>query len=313
MPFSNKLGIIAIVEWLGLYVIGDNYYTERVVSVSCLFLIIYTLFKSFHIKRYDIFIIFAFIFNYALVPYNYYFNSLFPGVRTEALDSLIIYKVSLILHLFVSVILAHINLCVSRQYLIIEKSDFAYKICIILGFVGTTFGLSGTNILESGAYYGGTTNYSSIYEYSIIPITLSLIYADTRDKRNITYILYTYFVIKSLLFGGRIATVVLLIAGFLIRWQYYWSKKAILIGLFLGMLFMSVWGVFRSNTHVDFADIFGAVSNFDGITQDGQYSDVFYASARVLYLIDIGILEIAFLLYNWQLCYFVLLLFHHLI
>lgn len=300
---NRILGIIAILEWILLYVLGASSITGKVLAVSILAIMIYMIIKSFVAKDYIVFILFAFMFNYTLVPFNYYFYDI-SMTRSEAINSHTVYNVALSLFLFISLLLFQLKIKDSTTAPPLSlRSDIVYKFCFVLGLIMTTFLLTGDNILSSGGYGQGETQTSTLMEYSIIPISLCLIFADTKSKRIWTYILALFFVIKILFYGGRIGAVMLAISLFIIRFQYKLSRKQIVVIILLGVIFMSAFGTFRGYTLGGFEYLKTAfLSSFSSFSSDGQYTDVYYASVRIIYLIENGILDVAsrvqsFLLY----------------
>lgn len=282
---NKKTGIVALLIWITLYYLGANNYCGQVSSLICLLLIIYMSIRALWFKRYDICFVFVFMFNYALVPVKYYFfEDVNLGNREEALSSSTIYNVSLSLFLFVAVLVYNIQINHTHKFQILKiKNEIVYYIFVIMGFVGTLSSMPDNNIL-AGDMYSASNFKSSLYEYTLIPIILSFIYATTIVKKIISNTLVFLFCGITLLAGGRIGVVMLLVAVFLINYQAYISRKQLIVIFLFGIIGMTLIEQIRLG---------GTVSIIGNTGSAIQYVDVFYASARIFYFIEIDFLDIA--------------------
>ena len=159
-----------------------------------------------------------------------------------------------------------------------------YYICFFISVFCIVFGVSGENIFESGGYANGVSDRSSLYEYGIIFIALALIYSRKPVQRNFVYLLCIIYILKDLLYGGRVSSVMLIWAVFMIQLLNSFSFKQVLIAVGCGYLFFQFWGYYRSGT---------SSAGFEMGKSDGNAQFVVYASMRIHYLIDHGVL-------NWQ-------------
>lgn len=290
MRIEKILGIIAFVLWFILYIAGASTTAGQIASVSIIAMSVYMIVKSFIKKDYRMLLVIAFMFNYFLVPFNYYLYGKWGGYIDFALNDQTMYIVTLSLLLFLSIILFSVKLVDTtiRPQLQL-RGKFAYWFSCVLSLMMIIFLQSGDSIFESGGYGQGETFYSTIYGYSVIPLSVALIYANTPKRRNIVYLLAAFYSLKIILYGGRIDMVILLISMFLLRFQYLLSRLQVVLIMLVGMIFMAAFGAFRGNALNDFYQILlGSINSF---SSDGQYAEVTYASLRVIYFVKEGIIS----------------------
>ena len=281
--------ILLFIEWVVLSFMSPEVWSGKILSMSVFLLTLFMLVKAMFRRNYYLAVLFFFMLDYSFQPIRYYWYGEHINVRTVCETSHTVYLTALILFLFLIClysILKWVN--VSKRTLFAERKLSCFFLCIVLAFLCITFGVTGSTIFASGGYSNSLQEggRSSLFAYGIIPLTLSLLYADTKRKRQVVYLIVAYFVIKNLLYGGRVESLQLLLCMFLVRFQYVWSaKRVLLIGL-LGYVFLTAWGTFRGDTTMSLT------SDTFELDFGGNASDVYYASMRVLYLIDIGALDV---------------------
>ena len=251
-------------------------------------------------KNFPLFFISLFMSTYAYVPIVYLWGmeNYIISTTLEAESTSTVYMTALCLLTFVTVFYRNIKTEVpiymkeQEQYLCF-KNDKGYWIVVFLSLICIVLGQSGETIFESGGYGQGNTESSSLYEYGIIFISLGLIYASTKKRRRIVYVLCLFFIVKNLMYGGRVASLMLALSVFMIRFMNRFSFKAILGMCIVGYLFLQFWGFYRGHTSAD---------GFQ-IEEDGNAAFVYYASMRIHYFIEEGIMSLNDRI--WSFCCFV--------
>lgn len=255
-------------------------------GIALFFVSSLALLKSIKYRNFICLIVFLFIFNYSIVPLDYilgFENHIIKNIHTaESVET--VCQTSFCLLLFISVLINSMVFIVPEEnndYLFVDENPYVYWTVFIAAVLCFIFGLSGDNILESGGYGRGMSNRSSLYEYGIIFILIAIIYSKSGFHKNIVYFLCICFILKDLMFGGRVFSLQLLLAIFMLRYLHSISFKMFLLYVFVGYLFFQFWGHFRESLQGSEGYI---------AKKDGNSAYVFYASMRIHYFIDKGIL-----------------------
>jgi hypothetical protein len=167
-------------------------------------------------------------------------------------------------------------------------------ICILILFFGTT----GDNILVSGQY--GSAEKSPLNEYFLI-FYLFLTLSSFKVLHNyfVFFISITY-IIKNLLFGGRIEVFQISLMIFLLNdnLKKYFKTKYILLFFMFGFYISRVIGNIRDNP-IQFINgnfyeffYFSNVFNYNVPYLSSNQGDVLQSSGRIIGLIDNGFLDI---------------------
>lgn len=174
-------------------------------------------------QNFPMFFISIFIMSYCVEPLGYLFGFKQHIIRiTTAENTDTVFFAShclLFFLLFLSTLIKYEvpnDVRLVKQTILVEN-QLGFWLALSIAFLCVILGVSGKNIFESGGYGRGESARSSVFEYSIIFITCALIYARKFNERFLVYFVCFIFVIKDLLYGGRISTVMLLISIFLIR------------------------------------------------------------------------------------------------
>lgn len=173
-------------------------------------------------------------------------------------------------------------------------------VCVII----MVWGQSGSNIFESGGY-GYSINESSkstIYEYFIIFFLLAYYYSNR--KRNQIIILLTLlfiYVIKSLLFGGRIEVIQLLLLCYfilVIDYKLIIKPSKIIIGCLIFYYLNQIFSSIRSNPipllqgdYILYLNPFEYYLDSSIVYVSSNEGDVFQSSVRLVGLIENGLLD----------------------
>lgn len=245
--------------------------------------------RSIKNKNFPFLVFSLFIVTYCIVPLNYLF-----GLEEHIID-----RVTFVETKDTVFLSAHCLLTFLSTFLLASKFDVpmqcrmqstymqisnptGYIICAVLAVLCIVFGVTGENIFESGGYAQGDSERSSLYEYGIIFIALSLIYSKSRAQRNLIYALCAIFIVKDLMYGGRISSIELILAIFMLRYLNSFSFPKVIVCVILGYIFFQFWGLYRSGM---------SSSGFDMSEADGNSQYVVYASMRIHYMIEEGVLN----------------------
>ena len=245
--------------------------------------------RSIKNKNFPFLVFSLFIVTYCIVPLNYLLG----------LDEHMIDRITFAETKYAVFLSAHCLLTFLSSFLIVAKFDVpmqcrmqstymqisnpaGYIICVVLAILCIVFGVTGENIFESGGYAQGDSERSSLYEYGIIFVALSLIYSKSRVQRDIIYVLCAIFMIKDLMYGGRISSIELILAIFMLRYLNSFSFAKVMAFVTLGYIFFQFWGYYRSGM---------SSSGFDVSEADGNAQYVVYASMRIHYMIEEGVLN----------------------
>lgn len=298
------IAIIGLIMVLVSYVQPPSIIMGRLLSLMIVLSVVIPIIKSLKTSDYHILVIFAFVSSYVIIPFNYFWFGKHIVVYDQCERLSTVYTVLQIMCVFHFLLLYNIKFSKKNKKappaLRYERNTTVFWILVALSLIFTTFGSTGQTIFQAGSYGGslGTRNAGSLFSYAIIPLSLCFIYSNTSLKRRICYTCVAYFCAKDVLFGGRVETLQLLLVLFFIHFQYIWTKKKILLLGVAGAFFMVAWGVFRSNVSMDMMDLLiSVVGNYfskDSAIdyQVGNAADVYYASVRIIYLIEKGILDI---------------------
>lgn len=290
-PLHFRL-ILGICFCVILFTIGSTDITKAVVSSSLLMINAVVLFLAIRKEAYDVLVLAFFMLSYSYVPFAHYYLGQDINIRVQAYSASTVYHTACLCLLFQIVLWMNTSMKNVSHFRFTQKSKNypagVFYILIILSLLFTIFGLQGDTILTSGSYGNAlaTRESSSVFSYAIITITLAYVYAGNKKRLIIVYSLVAFYSIKILLFGGRIEAIQLWIALFLIKFRFVWSRKIILLSAGGAYFLMSLWSVYRADTSV-------SLFNIDNDTLRLTGGDVYYASMRILYLIDQGVLSIA--------------------
>lgn len=268
--------------------LGPTSYSTIIVVALLLPLNLFMAIRALNRKSYAIFIIAFFMLSYSYIPFSYYVLGTPINVRTIAQTDTTIYETSVLLLIFQVILWWKLDIKEELKPVKISERSGAWPfiLLVVASLLFTSFGRSGISIIESGGYKNtlSSVESTSFFAYSIITISLAFVYANTKFKRVIIYGLVLFFCAKNLLLGGRIEAIQLCLALFILHFRYIWSRKTIILLCTLLYVLIQAWGLYRGNTSESFA-------SFD---QDKLYitgGEVYYASMRILFLIEEGFLS----------------------
>lgn len=306
-PKTNYLTVLCIfsivfIQTASFLIVPEN-------SHSWLLTIIVWFFGLFIVRRsIPMLIFYGFVFSYLFVPYYFFIGGkIISGYSTQFHDVYLLNKISVINSLFIasmSCMLLGIN---DRTLIKISMwtrgNSIVFYLSLLLIIPLITFGASGESILNGG-YGNSVASKSAIYEYVAVLFIIPLLYYEKKAIQTFCLVLViSYYVGKTLLYGSRLELIQLgLLLFFYISDYARMISRAKLILMFsIGILVVKILGDIRGNP-LAFVESITSMSSFISylVTEDnGPYlmsnsGDVYYASMRLLGLIDIGVLDIEY-------------------
>ena len=253
-----------------------------------------------------ILILFFFICSYSFEAINFFFNGLLLTAWPDFQQSNLIYKVLLLDNIFVFCLGNSINQGITNNLMDLKelkiKNSYLFFLTVLLCIFFIFYGIKGVNLLLGGFY--GRSVISTLNEY-IILVVLVLILTAPSDRavyRLFIILICTFFILKNLLYGGRIEVLQL---SLMILYFYYllpgkYKKYVIYSFLFLGIYAVSLVGKIRSNPleflegnflpYLNPLEVF-SINSSDVTYLSSNQGDVIQSSARILGLIDKNFLD----------------------
>lgn len=316
----NRLGLV-ILTFITLlfFMVSPGNGTGSLLWIFMLFVAIIPVVISWRQRDTAFFIIYIYMLFYAFPPMQYYFEGKHIIYwRTICQSQLTVFKTMLALVVFYIGLMwgqygKGLNNISSGVYkrMPINNNTLGYCFCVALAVICFMFGKSGETIIESGGYGRGTNVVNtSLYGYGIIPLLVGVLFSDTKVKRNLIFSLCAIYIVKDLIYGGRVDSIQLCIGLYLIYFRFRWSFKKTLAIACAGFAVMSIWGIFRAAVGQGIGYAYDRFIN--DIGGDSNSNEVFYSSMRIIYMIEQGILgfservqalvgfiESVFLPYSW--------------
>lgn len=296
---SFALVVIFIVALFTSFFNSILFYYNVVICVN-----IYTIILYRRNPAFLLFFIFALFYTLSLIPYYYYninvsawkdFNDI--KYYNEALR---IYGCFIVTPLFFNI----------KKYINFERifktptnpSAIGFYTFSIVCLIVTIFGQTGDNIFLAGGYATSESSKSVIYEYFILFYLTTYYYSNRkRIQLIIIFFLASFYIFKSLMFGGRIEVIQLLLLNLyilILDFNFKINALKITIGCLLFYYLNLVIGGIRSNPYLllegDFAvylNPFKSILDSNVNYISSNEGDVFQSSVRLLGLMDSGLLD----------------------
>jgi len=311
----NKLDIITLLLNILLIILSlYNTSFSKYLLLATSWTNVILLYKSRNQKSF--FIMFIFWFTYILYLYNYFFFGIQLSVY-KIYQNDYNFTLTLIVH---SIFLGIFNLYfktikykedIKNKIRIKDNSLFFLGSILIMVFI-IIFGKSGENIFSAGGYGKNiTSNFLNlaIYEYYYIFFLLAIKYSKLKKDRLIIIFLISFFyIIKNLLFGGRVESLQLLLLIFLLFMSFKISNKLFYFGVIIGYYFFELFGRIRGNPSIIFEglNILNPFNLNRTIIMNNQ-TDVFYNSTAFIGLVNDNLFDLEFRIKSFL--YFILGLF----
>lgn len=260
------------------------------------------LFQTF--KRVPIFIACIFFMKFTVIPYYYYVSGMQISVYTDYFTLELLNKVSLLLGFFYCGLSLSLCLNLKQPYdnrdevknrVQFYECTHCFYIALLLSILLAHFGLNGETLITSG-YGASDVNKSPIFEYGIIFYAIALLTTNKKSSVQgvLIYFFLFFYVTKSLLYGGRIEVLQILVLHFYVKRNlfYYDSKIKIYSYIILGFLALELTGYVRSNPIMVMNLLTLNISLNDVFLDNNKYilvtnaSDVTYASQRIIGMVE---------------------------
>ncbi|MFB2651856.1 hypothetical protein [Shewanella seohaensis] len=249
--------------------------------------------------------VFIFIFSYISVPFHFFILHKQIGVYDDFQSIALINHVSFLNTLFISVLTLFLS-NIKDVYLVkpsqwFRSNKLVFYVSLIPCVLSVYYGISGSSLLDSG-YGTGNSEKSPLHEYFVIFIFFPLVFKEINNKLHelIIFLIVFVYSFKTIIYGGRIEV---LQAGLLYCYLTYnylkdISKVKLYTLVFLMFFVMSALGAIRGSFYqiISNPEVFEILKIIFLSDSSSPYllttsGDVYYASMRMLGMIDIGILD----------------------
>ena len=306
----NKKDLLILTFTTPLFISGLIFYFFNYINIfSIIITILNAIFILKFIKKVPILLLFIFIFFYTRT-FNYYFvDSITISYWSDFQTYDILKRVLLSHALFVFFLGNSIN-SLNQKYSFDFRNYFKPNKNLFYFFLSITvfiliFGIQGQTLLNGASYASHElTSKSTLHEYFILfYFFLILFSSNVKMDRYILHLMLILYILKTILYGGRIEVVEIGLLWFLIF--YYYNNKVkirtVLIFLFFGIYLTNVVNNVRTNpvgfiSGIDTYSYFDPTISFEKKSKNDilatNEGDVIQSSARIVGLIDNG--EISF-------------------
>lgn len=309
ISLKNLLFPLFFFEWIYLYFAEINSFNGVILGVSWFAFTLWQVVLCYKKNVLWLMVIWLFMMMYSYEPIRYFLNGETISYRRQCENDYTVYQVALLCYLF--------NICLSyftklrnvsthdiTQPQIISSPLYVWLICVVIATFCMIVGQSGDTIVESGGYGRGTGKVATSFEYGIIPMVIALRYSSTRTRKIIVLLMAMVYIIKTLLYGGRIDAIMLMIAFYTLFLHSIIKKRLAIILLFVAFVFNQAWeGIRVAINHVNISQTIAKKATEFSMSS-GNSADVFYASERIIYMIHHGILGLEERIMSF--CYFLL-------
>lgn len=277
-----------------LFVYGYSNMTGKLLYALLIFINGLLILRSLLIKNYIVLIISTYILLYIQVLYFLFYKNIQLSVFVDFNNEFYFYKSACIICLFLILFYLFLRIYPDDKLMYFQNKDSnaVFLFSVISFSLMMIFGLNGENILESGGYGKGESNGSFLFEYGLIFFCAAYLYSgNSIKKKRLLLLLSVLYVLKSLLYGGRIAVLELMLAWFFLYFQYRIKLKTILLFVCFFYYSMLIIGALRSDI-----TLLSSLNIIDILTMDkkgsvpdmivSQEADANYAAVRLIAFAD---------------------------
>lgn len=293
-----KLAALIFVSCI-FYMHSPNLCFGRIMSILLVFLSFYPIYVS-AIKRQLIFVCtYSFMGWYAITPMFYFVFGKQLSVYTQCASMSVIYITTLVMLIFYIPIFCFFNippLSKGQSERFLFKNKNIVYICEVIIVLIILFAKTGDSIFTSGGYVATIKSQEGSFwnEYAVIFFMTAIIFNDDKLHLKFLYILFFFYSVHNLLLGGRVQMLMVAMAFLVTDLQYKISFKKLLVFMAAGFLFMQFWGQIRGNGIITFQHV---KQNSNIVSSNASL--VFYASMRVVYLVENSIISSSESLYSF--------------
>lgn len=291
---------VCLVIYVWALLNGEAQTCGKVASVLLIFTSAWLVFRTLVQKNTLLMMVFLFMMLYTFPAKVFFFNQIpfaahYPYLTyNTALSTTLLFALSLILvNGFIRV-----NKPSMHSPLKFVDNDLLFLALVALGLVITVVGVKGESLLSGEAYGVAEKESSSLNEYGLIIFMFA--YRYTGGKRLnlwVLTLLLLFYSAKNLLLGGRIEVLMLFLLLFTLRFQYTFSFKKVMLLFVVGAWAMTAFATVRSNPLLVLeGDVWSIINPFSSTAsvrtyQGGNEGDVYWASERMLVLMDKDMLD----------------------
>ena len=276
-------------------------------SISSKILVLYSTIFSLRLfflfkKSPPVVILLIFISLYISPFFSHFFQGYEVSVWKSFNNSYYLNQVLSIFSIFICSIFVFTNKCTHYTPIIkrlnITTSNYIFYTSIIIGFFLAHFGLQGENLL-SGLNYGLIDKQRSpLFEYTLIFFLTAFIHS----KKNKTQYLFLFalsllIILKDILYGGRVTSLMLILLIYLINYEYRIKNKYLFLLIITGIFILNLISFIRSapliflegkyDFNLFYEYYFSVNQNTILSSNEG---DVAHSSARILGMVETNII-----------------------
>jgi hypothetical protein len=205
----------------------------------------------------------------------------------------------------------HIPIKSLNERLEIKDNAFIFYMNLIFQIAIIMFGSSGKSIFEA-SYGSNEAQITTINNYySVFYLAAYFSSGRIRSRLLLLNTIAILYCANSLMLGGRGATISMALVYYLLVMDRRISMLQLIGVLVVGFLFMTFWGFVRSGQAAAFFSVAdGGLANVLGLTSSitdsyaikgGHYTDIYYASVRIVGMTDIGAIDFGDRVYAFSL------------
>lgn len=273
-------------------------FPNEIGKVLVLFALISNLQQIFRFRDFDyivVFLIFSLLYWFFMVPYYYYgipYHYLTVYQTPELTNSIIILQLFLLRVMFFGIDAKKLN--VPRSLIKPRRNSIIFISLVILLFVFAGIIVKTTPIAILSGEYSIETQSSLFLEYVLIPLIGAYLYADTKGKRFVFLLIAVVFLLLPLLYGKRLAFLMVALLIFNLFFSGKFKLKSIIVVIFLLYILLRFIALFRvgMSGRIDWSFLIFAVSE-SGIMSN-NHGGVMVSSVTYLGLIEEGIYDWVF-------------------
>lgn len=264
---------------------------------------------SFYRKNPPIFIMFTFFFLYSYVPKYFFLDGIYISAwdayqTARELNQVVFLNLTFLSSLGYGLIKVKHSEPIDVSFFIFH-SHLVFFIFLCGMLICLMFGIKGESILVAG-YGQNEMAKTTLHEYFISSLIVALFFMPKKEIYSYFVVfLSVFFVIKTFLYGGRIEVIqcLLVLGYFFYRFLNDFKQSHVIYAVLGGVFVMNMAGSLRGYLHAinitaDGGGIMQTFLSVDSIKLQGYVSnnqgDVIQASARIIGMVNDGIIDFSF-------------------
>lgn len=303
--FLNIFCFVSFFAWVILFIcnrfLNINQGMGGVIFIFGLVISSFVVLKMLLYKQKSLLIFALFLFSYV---YNlrYYFLYNKDISYHQSFNSEYFYNNTALIHILFLITLLF---CINHPYFvkkkeigrisfIVKDNCYIFMIVFALSVLIFLLGRSGETLMV-GAYGKTDVEQSSFNEYFIVTFLVAYLFSGLKNWRLILlYILALVYVIKNILYGGRIEALQIALLLFCLILEHRITIKKLIILFVLGLYIVNLLARIRENPLIivneNWLDIVNPFNFESGDINSNNQGDVFQSSVRLYGLVDTGII-----------------------